>query len=206
MDPKKTGRVRDGLLGLALASLCLAQCGCLLALAGAGAGMGAYAYHKGQSKGCFRSDFATAWHATRQSLMALGMPLTDERYAGLKGTIESVTGDGRRVVVKLSSSGAPIPSDGFRTEVSVRVGTFGDEAVGERLLTEIGMRLNPPGRDVIVPAPAGPVGSSAVGSPAVPRSDAPVERLPSMPSVTAPPRPQGPPAVEAKPGAPLPPP
>lgn len=174
----KKHRGRDGLFGLLLVVLCLGQCGCLLALAGAGAGVGAYAYHKGQSKACFPSDFASAWHATRHSLHALGLPITDERYAGLQGTIEARTGDNRRVVVKLRSFAAPIPNDGFRTEVAVRIGTFGDEAVGERILTEIGLRLNPPGRDVVVPAPTARV-------PAVPNGPA-VETLPSMPAPVAP--------------------
>src|SRR5262245_35608564 len=118
MDTKtKRRRLRDGVLGLALVAFCLAQCGCLLALAGAGAGAGAYAYHKGQTKGCFRSDFATAWHATRNALVSMGLPLTDERYAGLHGTIESCTGDDRHIVIKLRSFPAPVPNDGFRTEI-----------------------------------------------------------------------------------------
>lgn len=169
--------LRDGMLGLLLVAFCLAQCGCLLALAGAGAGAGAaYVYSKGQSKGSFAADFATTWHTTRAALGALGLPIVDERYAGVQGTIEARSGDGRRIVIKLRSAAAPIPNDGFRTEVSVRVGTFGDEAVSNRILTEIGCRLvPPPGRDVHLPP-------AARHLPAVPPQGQAVEQLPVTPA------------------------
>lgn len=178
--------LRDGMLGLLLVALCLGQCGCLLALAGAGAGAGAaYVYSKGQSKGCFAADFATTWHTARAALGALGLPIVDERYAGVQGTIEARSGDGRRVVIKLRSAAAPIPNDGFRTEVSVRVGTFGDEAVSDRILTEIGCRLAPPGRDVNVP-------TAARHLPAVPPQGQAVEQLPVTPAPVRPPPPDNP--------------
>ncbi len=182
-----SSRNRNGWLGrLALiAGLLLAtglSSGCLLALAGAGAGAGlAYAHHKGKETAFYACDFNNAWYAVRESLADLGLPITDERRMGLQGTIESRTGEGKRIVVKLRSFAAPIPTDGFRTEVVIRVGTFGNAAISDHILGQIAMRLDRP-PTVAVPPSSMPRYLPPETVPALPE-----EQLPHQPRPTTPP-------------------
>ena len=139
-----------------LAALTLANSGCLVAVAGAAAGGAAgYAYYKGKVTHAYNAGFSDTEAAVHSAMSELGMAVETETQEAGSGFIQSHTADGERVRIYLEATAAALPADGPLTEVSVRAGAvgFGDDAVSERVLYQVGAHL--------VPRPA-------VGSPAQP--------------------------------------
>jgi hypothetical protein len=146
----------------------VSQSGCLLVAAGAAAGGAAgYAYYKGKTCNSFAAGFEDTWAAAHTALNDLGMPiLKDERNQG-SGTIKTQTADGDRVKIHLELIPSKIPAEGMLTRVCVRVGTFGDHPVSERVLYQIGGHLTtgpvvmpPPNPSPTTMPPTAPVSSS----------------------------------------------
>ena len=183
LHSQESTHAQRGIMAVGLLLLCVMSSGCLLALAGAGAGAGlAYAHHKGKEVAYVARDFNATWWAVCESLTDLGLPITDERRLGLQGTIESRTGDGKRIVIKMRSFAAPVPGDGFRTEVTVRVGTFGNTAISDRILSQIAMRLDRPPTVAVTPSTTSPY----LPPQPLPRQKA-EEPLPQIPAPVQPP-------------------
>ena len=158
-----------------LAGACLALGGCLAVVGGAALGGGAYAYHKGKVTAQFDADFANSWHAVKEALGDLALPLKGEKRNGLAGTIESATHTGSAITIHLEEKPLQPGLPTHRTEVGVRVGVFGDTDFSERLLEQIRQRL---GSRAMPPLPAAP---AAVAPP--PGSPPPVpsqERIPAQ--------------------------
>jgi hypothetical protein len=118
----------------------LTHSGCLLAVGSAAAGGAAYAYYRGCYTEPVPADFATTWHATREALTDLGLPVTAESREGLTGLIESKLPDGDKVAVQIKEVISPIPNSPHESEVGVRVALFGDEKVSRRIVQQIQTR------------------------------------------------------------------
>jgi hypothetical protein len=73
--------------------------------------------------------------ATVLALGDLGLPVLDQRGDAGSGRIESQYSDGQSVRVDLTKKGSSV------TEISIRVGTFGDQARSAQLLSAINQRL-----------------------------------------------------------------
>jgi hypothetical protein len=173
---------------LTIAAVMVGQTGCLLVAAGAAAGGAAgYAYYRGKNCQSFPAGFEDSWAATRTALCDLGMPiLKEERNQGC-GTIKTQTSDGDRVKIDLEVIPSRIPAEGIMTRICVRVGTFGDHPVSERVLYQVGAHLTtgsavmPPSPGVATMPPIAPVPSSGQTteppltslSPAAPSSPSP---------------------------------
>jgi hypothetical protein len=127
---------------LLTAVVMVCQAGCLWVAAGAAAGGAAgYAYYRGKNCHSFPAGFEDSWAATRTALCDLGMPiLKEERDQGC-GTIKTQTSDGDRVKIDLEVIPSRIPAEGMMTRICVRVGTFGDHPVSERVLYQVGAHL-----------------------------------------------------------------
>lgn len=141
---------------LFVAALALGNGGCLLAAAGAAAGGGAavYAYSKGNVCHNFNASFNDSWAAVRTSLTELGMPvLSEDRKATGKGIIETRAGDGSAVTITLEATPSAIPAEGVVTEVCIRVGTWGNYGVSDRILGQVNSHLAPPGAPAGAPQP-----------------------------------------------------
>jgi hypothetical protein len=95
--------------------------GCALAWigVGAGVGIGAYKYIEGRLEREYPLSYSRAWDATNSALQ------------NLKGTIDAVRKDGKKVVVSLKDRGQGV------TTISVRVGMFGDRSSAEKVHDEI---------------------------------------------------------------------
>jgi hypothetical protein len=147
-----------------MAALVLTNSGCLLVAAGAagGAAVG-YAYYKGKVCQFYNASLPDAYAATRTALTELGMPLGHEEHNQLEGSIESRTGDGEQVRIHFETVPSKIPAEGTLTRVCVRVATFGDGFVSERILDQIGAHLAPPGS---LAPPAPPTWTPAQAAPA----------------------------------------
>jgi hypothetical protein len=155
-------RILGKLVWVVLATLALGSAGCLAVVAGAAAAGGAatYAYVKGRSTQDYPSGFAACWKASHDALPELGLKAVHEENNGTSGTITTRTADDRTVTIELTTDPSPIPAESnVVTHVSVRVGTFGDQPVSDRVISRIGARLvpttfGPPGHP---PAPRQPI-------------------------------------------------
>lgn len=135
---------RQGLFLLVAMSF-LANGGCMLAAAGAAAGGGAaaYAYYQGKVCRSYAANFNDVWAAARTALTELGMPIALEEREADHGCFHSRTADGEKVRVSLEVLPARIPADPSLTQVCVRVATFGDHQVSDRILDQVGYHLIP---------------------------------------------------------------
>ena len=141
---------------LAVALAALSSSGCLLAVAGVAAGGAAgYCYCKGKVCQEYHAGFGDTQRAVRQALGELAMPLQSEEVLATSGFIESRTAGGNRVRISLETRASPIPSEGIVTRVCVRVSTFGDQPVSERILDQVGAHLVAVPR-VVVPGSTAP--------------------------------------------------
>lgn len=133
------------ILGLVLVSaFALSSGGCLLVAGGAAAsGAAGYAYYKGNVSETYDADFTSVWHASHDALYDLGMPVKSESKETAQGTIESITSKGDKVRIHVDLQPQKIPTDPAKTEVGVRVATFGDEEVSKRILAQIAKRTAP---------------------------------------------------------------
>jgi hypothetical protein len=136
---------------LALAAVALANAGCLVAAAaGAAGGVAGYAYYKGKVGRTYLANVEDVRAATHTALRELQMPVLSDEPAERGGKIESRAGDDD-VSISLALNDSPVPGEGPVTQVSVRVATFGNEALSDRILDQIGYHLLPPSR--LPPAP-----------------------------------------------------
>jgi len=184
MDKLRWSWSRAACLLLAVAAA--GQSGCLLVAAGAAGGAAAgYAYYNGRVCQSFVANFEDAWAATHAALGELGMPvLSEERQTGC-GIIKTQTSDGDRIRVAVDVIPSRIPAEGSLTRICIRVATFGDHPVSERILCQVGAHL------VASPFTLPPAGSPALQAPIVPQTPSPTSEPPltstPAPSQTAPP-------------------
>jgi hypothetical protein len=125
----------------------LANAGCLVVAAGAAAGGGAAAtalYLRGSLYREYPANQDDAFAAVHAALAELQMPTTrEEKDPKGQAYFETRTGDGTTVRVYLATRLSPVPAEGPVTRVSVRVGSFGDDAVSTRVLDQVDRRLAP---------------------------------------------------------------
>jgi hypothetical protein len=125
---------------LALAALALGNAGCLVAAAAGAAagGAGAYAYYKGNVCRTYPANVEDASAAAHKALAELQMPIVKDDGS----TIETRSGDDKvTLTLKLQDNHAP--GEGSGTEVGVRVGTFGNEGLSQRILDQVAFHLVP---------------------------------------------------------------
>jgi hypothetical protein len=164
---------------LVLLLLALANSGCLLATAGiAGGAVAGYAYFNGKLCETYNASGDDAWAAVRTALAELGMPILKEEREGAGGFLESRAADGERVRIYVQTETSQFPAEGQLCRVCVRVATFGDRPVSDRVLDQVGMHL----------APGAPV-PPAAGNPGVIQTGAPPSSSPpaKLPAETGPP-------------------
>jgi hypothetical protein len=141
---------------LVLLLLALTNSGCVLATAGiAGGAVAGYAYFKGKLCETYNANSDDTWAAVRAALAELGMPILHEERKGTERFIECRTTDGERVRIHLQAETSQFPAEGQVCRVCVRVATFGDRPVSDRILDQVGMHLAPaaaPGAPVPQPA------------------------------------------------------
>src|SRR6266436_6531369 len=129
------------LMFLLLALMALVNSGCLVVAAGAATGGAVgYAYYRGNVTRFYAANLEDVHAATRSALAELGMPIAEKNEDG-GYLIDSRTADGDRVRLNLELQTSRIPAEGALTRVGVRVATFGDVPVSERILDQIGFHL-----------------------------------------------------------------
>ncbi len=127
------------------AVLSVVSSGCAVAVvgaAGAAGGAGYYAYNKGNVTRTYLANVEDVRAATRTALAELKLPIVKEEFAAKGGgAIESRSTNSDRIAITLETETGPVPSAGPVTVVGVRVATFGDEALSQIILDQIGTHL-----------------------------------------------------------------
>jgi hypothetical protein len=115
--------------------------GCALFVVGgaAAAGAGGYAYIKGEAKSTEGSSLDKTWNATLTAMKELEFPIIKQGKDAIAGelTARNATGKDIHIYEKKLSDTA--------TEISIRVGTFGDEALSRTILMKIKSHLESSG-------------------------------------------------------------
>jgi hypothetical protein len=132
----------------------VANAGCLAATVGAvGAAGAGYAYYRGNVTRYFQAGYDDTRAAVYATLTELRLPITGEDRVAMAGWVEALTAVGDRVHVSIETMPTSIPADGPQTRVGVRVGTFGDQVLSDRILHQVASHLVSSPRPV---APAAP--------------------------------------------------
>jgi hypothetical protein len=103
--------------------------------AGVAAGAGTVAYIKGELKATEAYNVLTVWKATVQAVDQMHLVVTDKYSDATAGKLEAMTADNKKVRISLKRQGDKI------TEITIRVGTFGDEELSRFILSKIKKNL-----------------------------------------------------------------
>jgi Protein of unknown function (DUF3568) len=120
-------------LGMMLAAALALGSGCALFVVGAaaGAGAGTYAYVDGELKETESVSYDTACTATLAAMKDLGFAVVENKSDALSAKITAVSTADKKVYVTLTKQSAT------STQISIRVGTFGDQTQSEQILAKI---------------------------------------------------------------------
>ncbi|MBW2205760.1 MAG: DUF3568 family protein [Deltaproteobacteria bacterium] len=121
---------------LAACIMCLGGCAVLAVFAvGAGAGVAGYGWYKGSLKVEYEAPFIETYDASVKTLEKMEMKLNTKEHKLTKGWVFARRAEDKEVRLTLKYISAN------RTEVDIRVGTFGDEEssnlIGEEIRKEI---------------------------------------------------------------------
>jgi hypothetical protein len=144
------------LILLGVAAVALFNGGCIAAAAAGAAGGGAaalYAYQRGRLYRDYPAALTDATAAVRTSLAELQFPPGVEKSDGGTFIFESKTTDEAKVRIFLEALTSRVPAEGPITRITVRVGSFGDDAVSARILDQVSIHLVVPPSAQSSPAP-----------------------------------------------------
>jgi len=107
----------------------------VIGAAAAAAGTGAYYYVKGDLKRNYEAPMDKTWDATVKALEALQINVESKQNDALTGVINGKLADGKGYTVNVKRLAENL------TEVSIRIGTFGDreraEAIHDKILSSL---------------------------------------------------------------------
>jgi len=95
------------------------------------AGAGTVVYVKGQLKATVEGTLDRAWIAAHEAFKELQMPVTSETKDALSGKLTARAAGDKKVTVSFRKAA------GTSTELGIRVGTWGDEAMSREILDKI---------------------------------------------------------------------
>jgi hypothetical protein len=112
---------------IASAILLVSTTGCVALLVGGAAGAGAVAYQRGALVSTEAASLETTWNACRAAVKKLEFVETLNKKDALEGTLEAKTAQDKTVTFSLHRL------TDTTTELRIRVGTFGDEALTRQI-------------------------------------------------------------------------
>lgn len=172
---------------LSLCLLAISQSGCVVAAVGAGAGAAAYGYYQGNCVAAQPAEFGETYQATKLALADLAMPVRHESHQGTTGEIESSIADGTHVTISFEEKPRIMASDGHQTDVTIRVGYFGDSKLSNEIQQKITSHINQRAPQQANPNRLPPIGGGAVVQPGQVVTPPPGVTTPPPAGVTAPP-------------------
>jgi hypothetical protein len=130
---------RQELLLVLLLAVCpLVLTGCLAAAAvggAAAAGAGTVAYIKGELKATEEASMDKTWKATVGAVDELNFLVINKIKDAVSAELEAKTADNKTVKIELKRVTENL------TDISIRIGTFGDETLSRYILSKIEARL-----------------------------------------------------------------
>lgn len=105
--------------------------GCPAVLVGGAAGGGAVAYIRGELKTTEEVSLNRSWKAVQMAMSDLEFTITDKEKDAFDARIHASGADGKVIDVALKKI---TPT---RTEISIRVGLFGDKSLSRQILKRI---------------------------------------------------------------------
>lgn len=130
----KTKMLAKALAAVAMGVVLAVQPGCLIVAAGA-AGASMVAYVRGDLTAPLDTDYESAVKAARRALDKLEFKIIDEKRDALAADFVARTALDKKVQVRVTKQGENV------TQVRIRVGVFGDEALSMTVLNEIKQRI-----------------------------------------------------------------
>ncbi len=119
-----------GLTILILSATLLMNSGCALLVGGA-AGAGTVAYLKGELKTNEDVPINKVFDATQAALKEMGLTVQKFEKAVDSAQVTAITADDKTIKINLKKR------NDYLTELSIRVGTFGDESLSKKILEKI---------------------------------------------------------------------
>ncbi len=115
----------------------LMQIGCVVAAVGVGAaaGAGTIAYLKGELKALEDANIDRVWRATEGAVNELNFIVTNKVKDAVSAKLDALTADNKSVHITLKRK-----TDSL-TEITIRIGTFGNEELSRLILEKIQKRL-----------------------------------------------------------------
>jgi len=96
---------------------------------------GTVAYVTGELKATEAYSVPDVWIATERAVDKLQFIVTDKEHDVTAGRLEAYTADNKKVRISLTRQGDNI------TEITIRIGTFGDEELSRFILSKIQRNL-----------------------------------------------------------------
>lgn len=106
-------------------------CGVALFAGGAAAGAGSYAYVTGELKASEAVSLENAYQAAQQAMSDLEFTVTDKEKDAFYAEVNARRASGKKIKIKLDKESNSL------TRISIRVGTFGDESMSQKILERI---------------------------------------------------------------------
>lgn len=102
---------------------------------GAAAGGGSFAYFKGELKSTEEISLNRAWKATQMAMNDLEFHITDKGKDAFDAELRASGVGGKKIKVALKKI------SNTRTDIRIRVGTFGDKSLSQQILEKIKKRF-----------------------------------------------------------------
>lgn len=128
-------KVRPVLLALAIGGFLAGLSGCLALATGAAAGAAGVAYAQGALRGSVEANPQEFIQAAEDTLREMGITIQEAAADEAEGHIDAQTANDRDIDITARRE------DAGRSEVSIRVGTFGDEELSRDIYNRIVARL-----------------------------------------------------------------
>jgi hypothetical protein len=128
---------KQGLLITIVGMGLLMNSGCAAVLVGGAAAgaAGTVLYVKGELHSTEGVSLDRAWNATQAAIGDMGFTVTAKDKDAVSAELNAITADGKRIKIVLNREADNV------TEISIRVGTFGDESMSRLILERIRKRF-----------------------------------------------------------------
>ncbi len=103
--------------------------------AGAAAGAGGYAWYKGELTRNFEKPMETLYAATLNAVKDMGLSVNKKSKGPFEAIVKTTLANGKNVNIKIKKLSSK------SSEVTIRIGTFGDEQKSSHIMRQIEKRL-----------------------------------------------------------------
>ena len=113
-----------------------ASCAAVVPLAaGVGAGAGGYAWYKGELTRNFENPMGAVYAATLNAVKGMGLSVDKKSKGPFEARVKTTLANGKDVNIKIKKLSSK------STEVTLRIGAFGDEQKSSHIMRQIEKRL-----------------------------------------------------------------